>query len=159
MARPSRQQVRGDERAGCGCSGGASLSDACTALAARGVRSEALTEREFVAAIVDQPRARRDDVALTEACCQALRSTGERLPRLPLRVVRRWSPNGTPLPKGWGGVSVEPGEAPIVFAMLPAPFIGHVSAVARADDLPNAVFDEEQLASALADALLNEVPE
>ncbi|MGO9835108.1 MAG: hypothetical protein ACLP1X_12915 [Polyangiaceae bacterium] len=133
------------------------VAPAARALKTPPITVEVLTEAEFAAAIAERERTPRDDAALTDACRQALRSTGERLPRIPLRVMRGWSPNGT-LPKNWG-VGVECGEVPVVFAMLPAPFIGYVSVVARADDLPNAVFDEEQLASALADALLKEIPE
>ncbi|MGO9835543.1 MAG: hypothetical protein ACLP1X_15150 [Polyangiaceae bacterium] len=135
------------------------LAAACPILTARGLSTEQMTEAEFIAAITEQERAPRDNAALTDACRQALRSTGERLPRIPLRVIRRWSPTGKPLPRKWGGVCVEPDEAPIAFAMLPAPFIGYVSVLVRAGDLPNPVFDKEQLASALADALLKEVPE
>ena len=130
-----------------------------------GCQSVRLTRAEMIAEICARERAprrehaTRDDRALTRACVQALRSSGESLPAFPLRVVRGWSPNGTPLPKTWG-VLIERDETPVAFAALPAPFVGFIAAVARITDLPRPVLDldaKRRIASALADAILAEV--
>jgi hypothetical protein len=120
-----------------------------------------LTEAEFVAAIEARERVRLPhDAALTRACAEALRRRGTQLPSVPgARVVRGWSPNGTPLPREWG-VPIERDEAPIAFAMLGQPWVGYVSIVARAADLPRPRLDgaaRDRIASALADAVLAEV--
>ncbi len=141
----------------------ASLADACAILMTCGLTSKQMTEAAFIAAIEAHERAprleraRRDDAALTDACCQALRSTGRRLPHVPLRIIRSWSRNATPLPREWGGVPIVDGERPIVCAMLPQPFVGYVFVIARADDLRRPHLDaaaKDRIASALADALL-----
>lgn len=113
-----------------------------------------LTLAEFAAAVADRERARRDgrsarrsgrqrpdDCGLTRACIEALRSTGQRFPRIPsLRVVRAWSPNGTPLPKDWS-VLIERDETPLALASLPAPFVGFVAVVAGTANLPKRMLE------------------
>jgi hypothetical protein len=143
----------------------ASLADACAKLMAHGVSTKLMTPAEMVTEIAARERAPRregvprDDDALTRACVEALRSSGESLPSIPLRVVRGWSPNGTPLPKTWG-VLIERDETPVAFAPLPAPFVGFIAAVARITDLPRPVLDphaKRRIASALADAILAQI--
>ena len=160
MARRSPQRTPGEKRAARRCPGGPSLSDASAALSAHGVTSEVLTQRQFVAEITERERTPRNDVELTRACIEALRGRGVQFPSVPgARVVRGWSPNGTPPPPEWG-VPIVRGEAPIAFAMLGQPWVGYVSIVARAADLPRPGLDgaaRDRIASALVDAVLAEV--
>jgi hypothetical protein len=113
----------------------------------------------LIAAVAARERAPRDDAALTRACVQAFCATGERLPRIPsLRVVRVRRPDGRPLPSDWA-LLVEPGEVPIVIAVLPKPFSGFVAAVARVDDLRKPKLtdaERDRIAEQLVDALLRE---
>lgn len=120
---------------------------------------QVLSQAEMAAEIAALERSQRDDPALTQACVQALRRSGVRLPPVPLRVVRAWSPNGYPVPKEWDGVPLGPGEVAVAFARLPAPYVGFVALTADAAALPKAALDvaaKERVAQALADALLEE---
>ena len=115
---------------------------------------EPMTPAEFVVAIAAAESAPRpDEPALRRATVGALRG----VPRVPAaRVVRLRSPNGTALPAGWD-VMIEPGEGLVHSVPLPLPHVGHVVVVVQQADAPRPVFDEEQIAHALARALVAEV--
>lgn len=128
--------------------------------AASRYQCELLTQAEMTAEIAALERRQRDDPALTRASIEALRRSGARLPSVPLRLKRAWSPNGWPLPKEWDAVPLDPGEAAVAFARLPAPYVGFVALTADAATLPRSILldaaAKEKIATVLADALLEE---
>jgi hypothetical protein len=94
-----------------------------------------------------------DEPALRRATVRALRGA----PRVSsARVIRAWSPNGTPFPAGWD-IVIEPGEGLVHSVPLPPPHVGHVVVAVREADIPEPAFDEEQLAHVLARAMIAEV--
>jgi hypothetical protein len=115
---------------------------------------EPMTPDEFRAAIAAAESVPRpDEPALRRATVRALRG----VPRVPAaRVVRLRSPNGTPLPVGWD-IAIEPGDVLLRSVPLPRPHVGHMVVVIRQADAPRPVLDEEQIAHALARALVAEV--
>lgn len=120
-----------------------------------------LTDEQFAAEIAAMERTPRPHPALDQASARALQACGEHWQALRgrVRIVRGWCPHGEPLPPDWA-IPIESGEVPIALAQLPAPFVGFVALVARVADLPRPRLDDrerERIATALADALLQEV--